>query len=50
MQRINIISKKIKKLIVKLAKQSANVEANTACPLFGYQPIEPQEVKSLRKF
>ena len=40
----------LKKTIVHLAKKSANMEANTACPCVGYQPKEPPTVKKLRKF
>lgn len=40
----------LKKTIVYLAKKSANMEANTACPCVGYQPKEPPTVKKLRKF
>lgn len=40
----------IKKTIAYLAKKSANMEANTACPCIGFQPKEPQTVKKLRKF
>lgn len=38
------------KLIANMAKRSAVVEANTACPCLGYQAKEPLEVKKLRKF
>lgn len=41
---------KIKKVIAKIAKKSASIEANTACPLWNYQPKEPDELKKLRKF
>ena len=40
----------IKKTIVTIAKKSAIMEANTACPFVNYQPKEPQVVKKLRKF
>ena len=40
----------VKKTIAYLAKKSANMEANTACPCIGFQPKEPQTVKKLRKF
>lgn len=36
----------VKKTIAYLAKKSANMEANTACPCIGFQPKEPQTVKS----
>lgn len=49
-----IVQKRIKnvmkKTIVSMAKKSASLEANTACPAIGFQPKEPQEVKKLRKF
>ncbi len=35
---------KIKKVIAKIAKKSASIEANTACPLWNYQPKEPDEL------
>ena len=37
----------IKKAIVSMAKKSAGMEVNTACPIMNYQPKEPQEVKKL---
>ena len=40
----------VKKTIAFLAKKTASIEANTACPCIGYQPKEPQNVKKLRKF
>lgn len=46
----NSISKNIKKVVAKIAKKSASMEANTACPLWNYQPKEPIELKKLRKF
>lgn len=45
-----VLIESMKKAIVKTAKSSAEIEANTACMLFGYQPKEPHEVKKLRKF
>lgn len=47
MQRI---TRNVKKAIANMAKKSAVIEANTACPFINYQPKEPQEVKKLRKF
>ncbi len=47
MQKISII---VKKTIAYVAKKSASMEANTACPCVGFQPKEPQAVKKLRKF
>jgi len=40
----------VKKALVELARKNATLEANTSCPLIGYQPKEPQAVKKLRKF
>jgi len=40
----------VKKTIVKLAFMAARVEANTACPYFGYQREEPKQIKEMRKF
>ena len=40
----------VKKAIVSMAKKSASMEANTSCPIIGFQPQEPQAVKKLRKF
>jgi len=40
----------VKKAIVNIAKKSASMEANTACPCMNYQSKEPQAVKKLRKF
>lgn len=40
----------IKKAIADMAKKSAGMEANTACPCMNFQPKEPQAVKKLRKF
>lgn len=45
--RITLI---VKKTIARMAKRTASLEANTACPLIGYQPKEPEAVKKLRKF
>ena len=47
MQKIKMI---VKKSIAKMAKKAASVEANTTCPLYNFQPKEPQDVKKLRKF
>lgn len=40
----------VKKAVINVAKRSAVMEANTSCPLMGYQPKEPLAVKKLRKF
>lgn len=47
MQKITMT---IKKAIANMAKKSARMEANTACPCMNFQPKEPQAVKKLRKF
>lgn len=44
------VVKTMETAIAKMAKISADVEANTACPCWNYQPKEPQDVKKLRKF
>lgn len=41
---------KIEKVIAKIARREAIIEANTTCPFLGYQIKEPSEVKKLRKF
>lgn len=40
----------IYKETVKASKIAARIDANTACPFFGYQEEEPKVVKKLRKF
>lgn len=40
----------IKKAMINMAKRTATMEANTSCPLIGYQTKEPRAVKKLRKF
>lgn len=37
------------KLIVKMAYKAAEMEANTTCPLFSFQPEMPDAVKKLSK-
>lgn len=44
------ITRNAKKAVADMAKKSAKMEANTACPCMNYQPKEPQTVKKLRKF
>lgn len=44
------IVKGIEKVIAYAATKAATVEANTACNCYSYQPKEPKELKSLRKF
>lgn len=38
------------KVIAKLAKKSAKIEANTTCAFLGYQEKEPEAIKKLRRF
>lgn len=40
----------IGRIIVKLGKKSAKIEANTTCAFLGYQEKEPDAVKKLRRF
>jgi cyclic lactone autoinducer peptide len=40
----------IKKVVAKIAKKSASIEANTACSIWHYQSKEPAELRKLRKF
>lgn len=42
--------KGVERAVARMAKKSASVEANTACPCWGYQSQEPKQVKALRKF
>lgn len=44
------ITRTVKRAIANMAKKSASIEANTACPCMNFQPKEPQAVKKLRKF
>ena len=44
------VSEKAKKAVVKLAKRTASLEANTACLCLNYQPKETESIKQLRKF
>lgn len=46
----NVLVKATERMVVTLAKKIASVEANTACPLWGYQSKESIEIKKLRKF
>ncbi len=40
----------IEKAIVKSARYTAGIQANTTCPLWSYQGKEPEQLKKLRKF
>lgn len=40
----------ISKALVKAAKVTAKVEANTSCAFLGYQIKESDNIKKLRKF
>ncbi|MDE6314773.1 MAG: cyclic lactone autoinducer peptide [Lachnospiraceae bacterium] len=44
------VKKVCKDVITKAAYGMAVVDANTSCPLAGYQPKEPKSMKKLRKF
>lgn len=44
------LKKEVKKITIKISTLMAEIDANTACPYWGYQEIEPKEVKKLRKF
>lgn len=44
------VMKVAESVVARLAKKTAGIEANTACPILGYQSKEPQKVKELRKF
>ncbi|MCI6811444.1 MAG: cyclic lactone autoinducer peptide [Lachnospiraceae bacterium] len=44
------ITRTIKRAVADMAKKSARMEANTACPCMNFQMKEPQAVKKLRKF
>ena len=50
MQEKKQIVSVLEKLVIKVAKSSAEIEANTACLWFGFQPKEPESLKKLRKF
>ena len=50
MQMKKRVLERAKKTVVKLAKRTASVEANTACLCLNYQPKETESVKQLRKF
>ena len=39
-----------KKVVIKLVRETASVEANTVCAGIYYQPKENESVKQLRKF
>lgn len=44
------IKQELSKHVVRVARKVAEIEANSSCPLFAYQPILPDGVKKLRKF
>lgn len=50
MKNKELFLKKVETTIAGMARRAAGMEANTTCPLWGYQPKEPQEIKKLRKF
>ncbi len=46
----NNVGMKALEVVAELAFKKANKSANTACPLFAYQPKLPVSVQNLRKF
>lgn len=50
MQKMKKLKSNAQRLIAKVAKESASIEANSSCGFFAYQPKEPEAVKKLRKF
>ncbi len=50
MKKKELFLKKAEKALAGMARKAAGMEANTTCPLWGYQPKEPHEVKKLRRF
>ena len=44
------ISDVLKQAVVRLAKKTACVEANSTCGIISYQPKESKKIKLLRKF
>lgn len=44
------LTQRVGHVIAALARKSAIIEANTACPCLHYQPKESKQVKTLRKF
>lgn len=44
------ISDVLKQAVVRLAKKTACVEANSTCGILSYQPKESKKIKQLRKF
>lgn len=41
--------KSISKMIVKVIDKTLQKEADSACIIFGYQPVMPKEVKKFKK-
>ena len=44
------VKKNVSKKIIGMAKKIAEMEVNSYCPLFAYQPELPDSVKKLKKF
>ncbi len=44
------VKKNVSKKIIGMAKKIAEMEVNSSCPLFAYQPELPDSVKKLKKF
>lgn len=49
-ERRKNMTRVVRKILYGLAFQMANVQANTSCILWAYQPKLPDEVKKMRKF
>lgn len=50
MKKTKEIKRRFSRALVTIAKNSASMEANSACIFWGYQSKEPKEVQKLRKF
>lgn len=50
MQSKKLAANKLKKLLAKAAKKTADMGVNTACSWMTFQPKEPESLKKLRKF
>ena len=50
MKNKELFLKKVETTIAGMARRAAGMEANTTCPLWGYQPKEPQELRNCGNF
>ena len=50
MKKNENIKKFFSKVVVSIARKTAEIESNSACALFSYQENETEQVKKLRKF